>query len=128
MIHLESENNIYHEQCCCLFASSIKSDDCHKRHYRVCDWKTNEYKSIFICNEFIRCELNNIRAEKNNRYIDWYDVNKVIHGIISNYVECNDSFNRYSRGNDLTEKYVTFNVLDRHWINHRVTFLDLIEL
>jgi len=122
-----AEEIIYHNECCCLFADNVMSDKCHKRYYEVTNWKTGRKKRIFICNDLIRLKLNREREDiGNSRWTNKYDVDQIIQEIISNYVDCN---NRYfgSKGNDLTDRKVIFNVCERPHLTHSVYLLDAIK-
>ena len=100
--------NIYHNECACLFAHNIMDDRCHKRYYQIIDWKTGIPKNLFICNELLRLKLNQRRAEEKRYYGADLTIYDIVTGIISKYVEITRGYPKDS--NDLVNKSVRFNV------------------
>lgn len=115
---------IYHNECCCLFASNVKDDECNKRYFQIRDWKTNETKMLFVCNEYIRCKLNEKRIENNEPFLRQYDIDDVIKNIISKYC---DFGGYYKPSNDLIDETIWINVCERPYLNKSITVKEGIE-
>lgn len=119
---------IYHEECGCLFADNIRSDECRKRYYTVRDLENQDTKQIVICNEYIRLMLNEYQIGK--RFVGYntrqYKVERIIEEIIGEYVNIGNAV--YSRGNDLTDVSINFVVCERPWICRTINLVPALEM
>ena len=119
---------IIHNECCCIDAECVLDKKCYKRHYVITDWKTNETKQLFICNEYLRCRVNEIKQYSKSQYVDSYQFTDIIHEIITRYVDCNYLYHDFSKNkNDLKDLDICFTVCERPYLFHRVSLLEVIE-
>ena len=112
------EETIYHNECSCLFADSIKDEMCLKRYYCIHDVRKDEYKTIVICNEHIRLLLHQkIHENKNKSDVDAYIVTEIVREIISKYVNIKDpGFGCNIGNNELINRRVYFEICSRPYM------------
>ena len=110
--------DIYHNECACLFAENVLDDECKKRYYEVYDLENDCHKRIFICNDYLRlCIAKKMLEYRDIR--DRYRVDKryvakeITEDIIKKYI--NISSSPMSRGNDLIDKHIFVHICIRYF-------------
>jgi hypothetical protein len=116
----------YHNECNCIYASGVRSDECKKRYYDVFDLENSEYKTIGICSETIRLEAQRIKHEESGWNIR-YRIDQFIESIIGQYIHIYNDGHAVN-GNDLFDRKVTVTLCNRPYMRHIITVKNSLKL
>lgn len=127
------DKEIHHTQCCCLPVENDYNIRCMKRYFSVFDMKKGRTVHIYVCNELIRCLMNeSIHEKTDGGYYKgaYYDV---VMDIISHYVyvpqiDSDFIFGRGNKINDLGTQRIYITICNRPFIFVTILFKDLLAL